>query len=146
MLVMYCTFVSNEVILSRLGWLLPLTSKPFVLNLKIFGMKKYRSGDMYWVTFLWPWPKVMVKALLIKEKFPFSVIEWEPLIQSLQNLASISPYSWLVPYKIFNIFHWKLCFWLFFNIISNEFFKALVSRSNTVDQISGPVGPIEVKP
>ena len=38
--------------------LLPLTSEPFDLNLRYLGQKIYRLGEMCWVTFPWPWPKV----------------------------------------------------------------------------------------
>ena len=31
-------------------------SKVFELNLRYFGQRRYRSGQMYWMTFLRPWP------------------------------------------------------------------------------------------
>ena len=37
-----------------------LTSKPFELNLRYLGQRKYRSGKMYWMTFWWTWPKITV--------------------------------------------------------------------------------------
>ena len=65
--------------------LLPLTSKPFELNLRYLGQRIYRSGEMYWMTFLWSWPKVTAVALISKNLL-FCMIQWEPLIGSLQNL------------------------------------------------------------
>ena len=44
--------------------LLPLMSNPFVLSLRYLGQRRYWSGEMYWVTFLWPWPKAMAVALI----------------------------------------------------------------------------------
>ena len=35
--------------------LLPLTPKTFVPNLTYLGQRIYRFGEMYWMTFLWPW-------------------------------------------------------------------------------------------
>ena len=32
--------------------LLPLTLTPFVPDLRYFGQRKYRSGEIYWMTFL----------------------------------------------------------------------------------------------
>ena len=43
-----------------------LTSKPFELNLRYLGQRKYRSGKMYWMTFWWPWPKVTAVPLITK--------------------------------------------------------------------------------
>ena len=42
--------------------LLPLTSKPFQLNLRYLAQRIYGSGEIYWMTFPWPWPKVMARA------------------------------------------------------------------------------------
>ena len=44
--------------------LLLLTSKPFELDLRYLGQRKYRSGKMHWVTFGWPWPKVTAVTLI----------------------------------------------------------------------------------
>ena len=38
-----------------------LLSKSFVLNLRYLGQRTYRSGEMYWMTFLWPWLKVTAR-------------------------------------------------------------------------------------
>ena len=71
------------------------TSKPFELNLRYLGPRKYRSGKMYWMTFLWPWPKVTAGALT--RKLLLCRIKWEPLNQSLQNLVAIALWSCLLP-------------------------------------------------
>ena len=47
--------------------LLPLTSKPFELNLRYLGQRIYRSGKINWMTFPWPWPKVTAVALTKKK-------------------------------------------------------------------------------
>ena len=46
--------------------LLPLTLKPFVPNLTHLGQRIYGSGEMYWMTFLCPWPKVMAGTSINK--------------------------------------------------------------------------------
>ena len=74
-------------------WLLLLTSKPFKLNLRYLGQRKYRSGKIYWMTFWWPWPKVMV-VTLINKNLLVCRIKWEPFNQSIQ---SISLWSCLLP-------------------------------------------------
>ena len=65
-------------------------------KLYIFGTK-YRSGKMYWVTFLWPWPKAMAVALINKNLLVCRV-KWESLDQSLQNLVAKS----LLSYSLFD--------------------------------------------
>ena len=37
--------------------LFPLKSKQFELNLSYFAQRIYGSGEIYWMTFPWPWPK-----------------------------------------------------------------------------------------
>ena len=76
--------------------LLFLTSKPFELNLRYLGQRKYRSGKMYWVTLWWPWPKVTA-VTLINKKWLVRRIKLEPLTQSLQNLVAIALWSCLSP-------------------------------------------------
>ena len=76
--------------------LLLLTSKPFQLNLRYLGQRKYRSGKMYWMTFWWPWPKVMA-VTLINRNFPVCRTNREPLNQSLQIFVAISLWSCLSP-------------------------------------------------
>ena len=81
----------------RPQWLLHLMSKLFELNLRCLGQRKYRSEKMYWMAFLWPWPKVTAVALINKNWFVCR-IKWEPLNQWLQSLVAISPWSCLLPY------------------------------------------------
>ena len=68
--------------------LLPLTSKPFELSLRYLGQRIYRSGEMYWMTFWWPWPRVMAVALICTYLL-VCTIKWETLIQSLQNVVAL---------------------------------------------------------
>ena len=70
--------------------LLPLASKPFELNLRYLAQKIYGSGEMYWMTFLWPWPNVTAVALISKNLL-VCTIKWESLIRSLQNVAALLP-------------------------------------------------------
>ena len=85
--------------------LLLLISKPFELNLRWLGQRKYRSGKMYWMTFWWPWPKVTA-ATLINKYLLVCRIKWEPLNQSLQNLVAIPLWSFFVKFslKILDVF------------------------------------------
>ena len=46
--------------------LLPLTSKLFELKFRYLGQRIYESGEMYWMPFLWSWPKVTAVASLSK--------------------------------------------------------------------------------
>ena len=68
----------------------PLMSRPFELHLRYLGQRKYRSGEMYWMTFPWPWPKV-TGVTLVKENLLVCTIKLEPITQSLQNSTVISP-------------------------------------------------------
>ena len=70
--------------------LLPLTSKSFELNLRYLVQRIYGSGEMYWMTFPWPWPKVTAVASISKNLL-VCTIKWEPLIISLQNMAALLP-------------------------------------------------------
>ena len=54
-------------------WLLLLTSKLFKPNLRYLGQRKYRWGEMYWMTILWPWPKVKSVALINKNVFVYKI-------------------------------------------------------------------------
>ena len=76
--------------------LLPLTSKPFELNLRYLAQRIYGSGEMYWMTFPWPWLKTTAVASISKNLL-VCTIKWEPLIRSLQNMAALLPWSWLLP-------------------------------------------------
>ena len=66
------------------GVTLCFQSKPFKLNLRYLGQRKYRSGKMYWMTFGWSWPKVTA-VTLINKNLVVCRIKWEPLNQSLQK-------------------------------------------------------------
>ena len=70
--------------------LLHLTSKPFELNFRYFGQRIYRSAEMYWMTFPWPWPKLTAVASISKNLL-FCTIKQEPLIWSLQNVVALLP-------------------------------------------------------
>ena len=61
----------------------------FTINFTYVGQRKYRSGEMYWMTFPWPWPKVMAVALINKNLL-VCTIKLELLIRSLQNLVALS--------------------------------------------------------
>ena len=51
---------------AAMKWLLPLMSKLFALHLRYVGQRKYRFGEMHWMTFPWPWPKITAVALMKK--------------------------------------------------------------------------------
>ena len=70
--------------------LLPLTSKPFQLNLRYLAQNIYGSQEMYWMTFPWPWPKVTAVASISKNLL-VCAIKWQPLIASLHNIAALLP-------------------------------------------------------
>ena len=122
-------------------WLLLLMSKPLELHLRYLGQRKYRSGRMYLMTLLWPWPKVTTVAL-INKSFLVCRIKWEPLNQSLQKLSSDIR---LVMSIIWWDFGWILletfCLSNFLWIFRMGFFK--VKRS--IGHISEMVSLIDVK-
>ena len=70
--------------------LLPLTSKPFELNLRYLAQRIYGSGEMYSMTFPWPWPKVTSVASISKNLL-VCAIKWEPPIGSLQTWQHYGP-------------------------------------------------------
>ena len=70
--------------------LFPLTSKPFELDLWYLAQRIYGSGELYWMTFPWPWPKVTAVAS-ISQNVLVCAIKWEQLIRSLQNVAALLP-------------------------------------------------------
>ena len=71
--------------------LLPLTSKPFELNLRYLGQGIYRSGKMYWVTF--PWPKVMAVKNWNFDKFSLKILD---VFFSRSNTVLAISQEWLV--------------------------------------------------
>ena len=90
--------------------LLPLTSKLIELNLRFFGQRKYSSGEIYWMAYPWPWPKVMVMAL-INKSFLACAIKWWPFTQIITKLASYISLVVLITWKNF---YWKLLWGDFF--------------------------------
>ena len=82
------TFASHFCVCVRKN--ISLTSKPFELDLRYLAQRIYGSGEMYWVTFLWPWPKV-TPVTSISKNLLVCGIKSEPLIGSLQNLAALLP-------------------------------------------------------
>ena len=70
--------------------LFPITSKLFELNLWYLAQWIYGSGEMYGMTFPWPWSKVTAVASISKNLL-VCTIKWEPLIGSLQNVAALLP-------------------------------------------------------
>ena len=105
--------------------LFTLTSTPIELNLWYLAQSIYGSGEMYWMTFPWPWPKVTAVALISKNLL-VCTIKWEPLIRSLQKwqLCCSSHGYYLI--RFWNC--WKLLFWQIF--LKN--FGCVFSRSNIV--------------
>ena len=71
--------------------LLSLMSKPFELNLSYLAQRICETGEMCWMTFWWPWRKVMAVASISKNLLVCRV-KWEPLIGSLQNMPHLVPY------------------------------------------------------
>ena len=100
-------------------------------TLDIWDKESIGLGQMYWMTFRWPWLKVTA-VTLINKNLLVCRIKWEPLNQSLQNLVAISPWSWLSPDQILEEFCWKFLFCQIFL----ENFGCVFSRSNTLLDIS----------
>ena len=84
---------------------------------------------MYWMTFGWPWHKVMA-VTLINKNLLVCRIKWEPLNRSLQNLVAILLWSLPSPHLPNFLRKFRMCF-----------FKV----KNSIGHISGMVGPIDVK-
>ena len=59
----------------RNGFCLPRQNRFQELNLRYLGQRIYRSGEMYWMTFPWPRPKVMAVALIGKNLFVCMISE-----------------------------------------------------------------------
>ena len=81
---------------------------------------------MYWMTFPWPWPKLTAVAsnsinLLV------CTIKWEPLIGSLQNMASLLQVMVITLFRFWRNLCWKQ---LFCQIFFKNF-GCVFSRSNT---------------
>ena len=99
-------FVSATSAASAAAKTFPSHVKTVWANLWYLAQRIYGSGEMYWMTFPWPWHKVTAAALL--------------------------PWSWLLSEKILEKFCWKLLFWQSF--FKN--FGCVFSRSNTILAIS----------
>ena len=80
------------------------------LNRRYLGQRNDISVEMYWMTFLWSWPKVMAVALM-NRKLLVCTIKSEPVIKSVHILLAITPWSCLSPEQILWEFCWKLLFW-----------------------------------
>ena len=65
---------------------LPLASKLFELNFRYLG-QIYRFGEMYWMTFPWPWPKVTSVASISKNLLVCTT-KWELLIHPITTERS----------------------------------------------------------
>ena len=103
------------------------------------GHREYGSEKMYWMTFWWPWPKVTA-VTLINTNLLVCRIKWELLTQYQlgSNISRIMLITWLdfggflLETLFLPNFRWN--FWMCF-------FKVKLS----IGQISGMVGPIDVK-
>ena len=99
----------------------------------------YGCGKIFWHPSRWPWVKVT--KLPKRDSIYFvPTIKWEPLIQSLQNLVVIFPFSGFPP-----------VFWR--NSVKNRFLANLYIKfqmrfsqvEHSICHILGMVGPIDVK-
>ena len=81
---------------------------------------------MYWMTFPWPWPKLTAVAS-ISINLLVCTIKWEPLIGSLQNMASLLQVMVITLFRFWRNLCWKQ---LFCQIFFKNF-GCVFSRSNT---------------
>ena len=121
--------------------LLPLTSKPFEQNLRYLAQRMYGSGEMYWMTFPRPWPKVTAVASISKNLL-VCAIKWGPLIGSIYKIWQL----YCPNHGYYLIRFWRnsvgnLNFDKFSLQISNVFFKV----KHYFGHILELVGPINVK-
>ena len=79
--------------------LLSLTSNPFEQNIRYLAQIIYGFGEMYWMTFLWPWPNVTAVASICKNLL-VCAIKWESLNGTLRNMTALLPKSSHVHYLI----------------------------------------------
>ena len=113
-------------------------SKPFELDLRYLEQKKYRSGNMYRMTFGWAWPKVMV-VTLINTNLLVCRIKWEPIITKLDSYISlVMVITWLD-------FEGILLETLFLANFLWKFRMSFFKVKHSIGHISGMVGPIDVK-
>ena len=126
-----------------LQWLFLLTSKSFELHLRYLGQRKYRSEKIYWITFGWPWPKVMA-VTLINKNLLVCRIKWEPLNQSLQILVAIFLWSLVMFITWLDLGH-ILFETLFLANFLQKFWMCFFKLKHSIGHISGMIGPIDVK-
>ena len=117
------------------------TSKPFQLNLRYLEQRIYRSGKLYWMTFLWPWPNVMAVALINKD---FACLHdkvriTDPITTKSDSLvALLMVITWLdlggILLETVNLANFLYKFRMCFFKVKHYF-----------GHISGMVGPIDVK-
>ena len=134
-------FFSTGLLHPLLQRLLAFMSKPFVPNLTYLGQRIYWSEEMYWMIFLWSWPKVTA-VTLINKKLLVWTIKWEPLIKSLQNFGNFIALVMLIT-------------WLYFGEILLETFTlayhllkirmCFLRVKHSFGHISVMVGPIDLK-
>ena len=104
-------------------------AKPWYL-----GQRKYKSEKMYWVTFLWPWPKVTTVAL-INKKFHCLQEKVRTTQPITTKLGSYIPLVMSIVWLDFGEILLET-FWFFFCRIFFEYFGCVFSRSNTPLDIS----------
>ena len=99
-----------------------------------------KSGEMYWITFPQPWPKVTV-VVSISTNLLVCKIKWEPLIQSLQNVAVYCPSHGYYLIRFWGSFVGNCYFGKSAYKISDAFFQV----KHCFVHISGMVGLTDVK-
>ena len=95
------TFISFQPLRPPLQQILSLTSKPFVPNIRYLGKIKYTSGEIYRMTFPWPWSKVTVVTFINTHPFTTTISRYIPL-------------SCWIPAWILDKLCWKLFWWIVF--------------------------------
>ena len=121
---------------------LPLTSKPFELNLRYLAQRIYGSGEMYWMTFPWPWPNVTAVASISKY-FIVCAIKWEPLIESPPNLTTLF-YFGKFSLKISDVFcHGQTLFWPYFR---NGWSDWCETNRKYIGRILGTIYDLDLRP
>ena len=123
--------------------LLPLTSKPFELNLRYLAQRIYGPGEMYSMTFLWPWPKVMAVASISKNLL-VCAIKWEPLDGSQQNMATLLPYFGKFSFKKSDVyFPGQTLFWPY---LRNGWCHWCETKRKCIGWILGTICDLDLSP
>ena len=121
--------------------LFPLTSKPFELNLWYLAQSIYGSGEIYWMTFPWPWPKVTAVALISKNLL-VCAIKWRTTHRITTNRGSFVVLDMVITWLDFGEMLLKIVIFAnFLQIFWMCFFKV----KHYFGHISGMVGSIDVK-